>query len=331
MTAKFSGKKSANLAPFAEQTINMVGSMDYTMSDHEVIYLRSVKEFIKEDKPFDRYFELENQIEGMLKGMVAYSIQLVAISEQKIDVAAKANALADMIVTLTTSEHYRRVIPADSDEIEFEEIIKAIRGSESYLQALQNAQPLINYFSGWSGKVLDALREEKMLARTKIVDAIDSKYASAIAFNKTLRRVRNDHYDSLVSLARYAETNESKYLDELRNSPIIAVQMAIKGKKSLGGKELLTLHGMMTERMGMINENFEQLTPDIEAYHKSLMELDRLLERKSEAIKGARLTFIFWSRAHGKMASGVVSPAEWFDISDTGSLIFQAAGKAIGL
>jgi len=48
----------------------------------------------------------------------------------------------------------------------------------------------------------------------------------------------------------------------------------------------------------------------------------------SDAIREARLTFVVWSRAYQKMASGKTEPAEWFDISDTGKLLFGVAKKA---
>jgi len=38
-----------------------------------------------------------------------------------------------------------------------------------------------------------------------------------------------------------------------------------------------------------------------------------------------------WSRAYQKMASGKTDPAEWFDISDTGELLFGVAKRAAGI
>ena len=45
----------------------------------------------------------------------------------------------------------------------------------------------------------------------------------------------------------------------------------------------------------------------------------------------ANLTFIVWSRAYQKMALGKTDPAEWFDISESGTLLMGAAGRAAGL
>jgi len=51
----------------------------------------------------------------------------------------------------------------------------------------------------------------------------------------------------------------------------------------------------------------------------------QVVEYKDDAIREAHLTFVAWSRAYQKMASGKTDPADWFDISDTGKLLFGAA------
>ena len=36
-----------------------------------------------------------------------------------------------------------------------------------------------------------------------------------------------------------------------------------------------------------------------------------------------------WTRAHDRMARGVIDPAEWFDVTDAPGAIFRLAGAAI--
>jgi len=83
--------------------------------------------------------------------------------------------------------------------------------------------------------------------------------------------------------------------------------------------------------MTMVNENYHQLKPDYDDYFRSHNELKKIIDTKDEGIKEARLTFIIWSRAYQKMAMGKTDPAEWFDISESGTLLMGAAGRAAGL
>ncbi len=117
----------------------------------------------------------------------------------------------------------------------------------------------------------------------------------------------------------------------MRTIGVLPVVDAIRGKKSLTAKDMLSLHKIISGRMAMINENYTHLKPDYDEYFLSHNELKVMLEKKEEGIKEARLTFIVWSRAYQKMALGKTDPAEWFDISESGSLLMGAAGRAAGL
>ena len=83
-SSKWLKTESANLAPFAEQTISMVGQLNYSVSREEILYLRGMIDYMGGPEVLDRYLGLEEQVIRMLKGMVAYSLQVVAISEQDI-------------------------------------------------------------------------------------------------------------------------------------------------------------------------------------------------------------------------------------------------------
>ena len=81
---KFVKQESENLAPFAEQTIDLIGTLEYSLTDSEVLYLRNIHEYIDMEEPYARYFALENQVGNMLVALITYSIQIVTISEQDI-------------------------------------------------------------------------------------------------------------------------------------------------------------------------------------------------------------------------------------------------------
>ena len=329
---KFVKVESENLAPFAEQTIDLIGTLEYSLTDAEVLYLRNIHEYIDVEDPYARYFALENQVGNMLVALVTYSIQIVTISEQDIPENEKSNLLADVIVALI--ELIREdevVVNPNRDEEKINEIITQVRQQEEYLQALRMLMPLINEFSAHAGRVLNELDKEKQKAALLIEAAIDKKYANAIALHNEMRAAKDDMFLTLVNLSRYSVTRDPVYFDKMKSYGMFSVLAATENKKSLDTRELAQLHQALTAELSLVNENYKQLMPDIleyQQYHKELLEL---VESKEDAIREARLTFLVWTRAYQRMASGKEDPAEWFDISDTGKLLFGAAKRAAGI
>lgn len=330
--SKFLKSESENLAPFANQSIALVSSLNYGLSDNEILYLRKIDDYIDEDKPFDRFDALENQVGNQLKALITYSIQIVTISEQDISENKKSNELADILVTLSGLISDDEVIANENRSVERnKEILANVRASDDYLESLRILLPAINEFSTHALAVLDELEIEKRKAVQHLDSAIDRKYGKAIKFEKKLRSLRDSYYDSIIALSEYADTRDAKYIEETRDIGVLPVVEALKGKKSLTSKELLNLHKIITARMAVVNENYNQLKPDYDEYYKSHNELKKIVDAKDNGIKEARLTFIVWSRAYQKMALGKANPAEWFDVSESGGLLMGAAGRAAGL
>ena len=330
-SSKWLKTQSANLAPFAEQTISMVGELNYSVSREEAIYLRGMVDYMGGKEFLNRYQGLTAQVIRMLKGMVAYSLQVVAISEQNISAEKKVNALADMIIALQTPVLKDDIVQFPMTQEEFDVIIKNIRASESYLEALQHSTKLINAFQQHAGNVLDETKTELASLSTKINDAIDDKYKWTRAFDEEWRLIRDEFYEAMILLSTYAKTRSSKDFKALRNSRNYHIKLAIKGKNNLSGPEMIKLHNKLTARMRVFNENSDFVEQDIHDYHKTILELEEIVKNHEDGMKLIRLTFIAWSRAYGRMAAGKSNPAEWFDISETGSLLMGAARRAAGI
>ena len=329
---KFVKGESENLAPFSKQTIDLIGSLEYSLNEGELIHLRSIDRYFEKDDTFDRYLSLENQIGNMLTALVAYSLQIVTISEMQATENKKANELADVIIALRVFvEKDQLMVNEGRDEEGYETIITQVRQSEDYLEALRLILPIVNEFGAHAGRVLDELRMEKQKIALLIDEAIDMKYKSAVKFHRELRMVKDDLYETLYNLSRYGVTNDPAYLDTMKSFGFYPVLLALKNKKSLTLKQQEQLHKDLTERLRTVNENYAQLLPDIVAYEESVSELTKIVEFKDDAIREAHLTFVLWTRAYQKMASGKTDPAEWFDISDSGSLLFGAAKRAAGI
>ncbi|MFV2005131.1 MAG: hypothetical protein ACC650_07975 [Gammaproteobacteria bacterium] len=330
--SKFLKQESENLTPFANQTITLVSTLDYGLSDNEYLYLRKIEDYIEVDKPFERYLALENQVGNQLKALVAYSLQMVTIAEQPVSENEKSNQLADILQSLSDLVNKDQVVVKDEiGEERASKIMASVRSSEDYLQSLRLLLPAINEFSQHALVVVDELEKEKRKVVLMIEDAIDKKYGAAIAFEHGIRLVKNAYYNTTIALANYSQTRESKYIQEMRDYGVLPVVDALRGKKSLTSNEMLNIHKIVTQRMAVINENYKYLKPDYDEYFASHQELKKIVGTKGRGIKEARLTFIVWSRAYQKMALGKSDPAEWFDISESGGLLMGAAGRAAGI
>ncbi len=73
----------------------------------------------------------------------------------------------------------------------------------------------------------------------------------------------------------------------------------------------------------------EEIEPDWIHYRATHLELDDLYKDAQYEIRQIRLITLVWIRAHQKMASGIVSPAEWFDISDAPAMLLKMGTKAV--
>ena len=58
-----------------------------------------------------------------------------------------------------------------------------------------------------------------------------------------------------------------------------------------------------------------ELQPFWDEYRAAHTEIDELADLAMEQIAKVRLILLVWTRAHQKMASGIVDPADWFDIT----------------
>ena len=329
---KFVKHESENLAPFAQQTIDLIGALEYSLSEDHIFYLREIHDYMDVKDPYRRYFALENQVSSMLAAVTTYSLQIVAISEQNISENEKANKLADVVETLLDMILKDQELVNNNLEVEdVQGALVKVRQSEEYLAALRLLLPTINEFSAHGGRVLDELRIEKQKLALLIDEAIDKKYASALELHAEMRLARDGMYKTLVYLSKYSVSGDKADFDKMKSYGMFPVVMATKNKTSLSVKELYRLHKDITDNLRIVNENYEQLTPDIREYHEHHQELADIVEFKEDAIRESRATFILWSRAYQKMASGKTDPAEWFDISESGSLIFGLAKKAAGI
>ena len=87
--AAFQSQKRINLAPFAENAVSIVSDIEYGLSKARAVHIRP---FIGGEAA-EAYRMQWNRINRYLRGIVAYSVQIVTISESGISDTEKSVSL----------------------------------------------------------------------------------------------------------------------------------------------------------------------------------------------------------------------------------------------
>jgi len=93
-------------------------------------------------------------------------------------------------------------------------------------------------------------------------------------------------------------------------------------------EDLEKISEFLRTRLSALHLIENETKSDWETFRAAHRELDQLHEKASREINRARLIALVWLRAHQKMASGVASPAEWFDIQSLPSTLINQGVKA---
>ena len=100
-----------------------------------------------------------------------------------------------------------------------------------------------------------------------------------------------------------------------------------KGKPS--NEELKKIGEHLRARLKVTYQIGEEIKPDWENYRAAHRELDAMHVNAMDRINKTRLMALIWLRAHQKMASGVMSPAEWFNVKELPAQLIGAGTKAV--
>lgn len=96
-----------------------------------------------------------------------------------------------------------------------------------------------------------------------------------------------------------------------------------------GEEELAKAEAYLMERLTTMKRINDEMMPEVELYRDTHREWDAEFSSAVDGVARARAKYIFWSRAHRKIASGITDPAKWFDISEAPALLFKAGKKAL--
>ena len=238
---KFSPQVQADIGIFADTTIALITDAELGLTSKKSILVRDLMEL--EGNEEKSLFATRKKVSGALKRIVQYSVDLVVITETNETEAKMIGAYADYL----DGFKQRAVQNLGYNEAHYDELIEKIRSQETFLGAMQRAQPIINAVSQYINKLLEEYDDSIDALFFKIDAKIDDRYREVVWYQQTLE---TEKYEILKALGMVYLTikGDTGAYDRLVDSGIILQEQLLpKGKPSI--KELSAIADHLTQRL----------------------------------------------------------------------------------
>jgi hypothetical protein len=202
-----------------------------------------------------------------------------------------------------------------------------VRAQQTYLDAIQAAQPLIDEALHYGTALLE---EDEQIANTLVIaieQRIDADYADTQHFRTILEEQQREILIGLQLIREFYQTEDPTALRTL-GQKIARLHEILRGRPPLAS-DIPDIEAFLMQQLANIRTIGEQLEPDFQAWEEAHEELDLLYRIFLDNNRRAKLALTVWGRAHQKMASGVKNPAEWFSLGDLFNLGTKAVEKAL--
>jgi hypothetical protein len=303
--ATFKKKEEVNLEPFAEQTITMAGSVNYGFMSVRPVYTR---QYIEQTPEVVELRSMTLKIRGLMRGIVAYSIQVVTLSQASKTGPEQAQGLADFIEELLKPVVEQRNVDLRYEEGKVAETVENIRQQETLLDALRVAQPLVDEVA----RVADAFLDQYLAQQVKTIDALDQavdvEFAPILEYERFLRENQAYVLTNLELLYEYWKGDETA-LETLRQREVPALSK-MNLADGMTRRELREAEDILIARMARITELRKNIEPQMTLYATQKRELQDLNFEMGQTLSRTRAAITIWQRTHRAMAAGLIYPAD---------------------
>ncbi len=323
--SKFMQTESENLGPFATQTIAIVGESDFGFTERRAVYIRKyakvgsattsaeVKQFFANSAAADRLF----------RGIIEYSMKIVALSESEISQQEQIEAYA-IYMQGFRAESIQKMGGTTADQ---QVLVAEIRDQDNYLDALQSAQPMIDGVTQYGEQLLADLEISAAVAVNFIEKEIDKDHVELTEYTNLLVDKRNSLLRGLQNIYEY-ENGDGTALERLIESNIIRSR-ELQLKKDLSEQDLRKVEDHLVARLESLTAVADTIEPDWVRYRETHAELDNIYSQVLLEIRQARLALLTWARAHKLMSSGKSDPAEWFSLTDAPGALLKLGTNVV--
>jgi hypothetical protein len=321
MKGKFKGTREANVGLFADQTIAMLSSAEFGLDRQSTIYIR--KFFDENGTEEKRFLELVNDVKTVLGGIIRYSITIVTIAETEETEIDRIEAyVKNMKSVQQVAEKGLKLEPGHYDEI-----LEQVGQQDKFIDALKQAQPIINAVGRYTQTLADEIYEAAEVLEQKLDNRIDEEYAEVIRYQRSQNREKYLVLRGLSDLDDAYQNDESAFIRLIQSGAIRNKKLIPQGMPN--EEELSQLAQHLLNRLEVMHKIWQKIEPDWQLYHRTHRELDESHIKLLEDTNRLRIIMIVWLRAHQRMAAGIKNAAEWFNVEDAPTELFKLGSKAV--
>jgi len=306
---------AANVAPFAEQTLAMAGSFEHSLGQGRLVYARH----LAQGPETARYKESLAELQGHVRGIVAYSLQVVTAAESGLPGDEKARELAGFLDALLDRIGPDADVRTSLSEESVRAIIESVRSQESLVDALREAQPLVDGAGAMTLAIIDELSDSRVAAEAEIAGEIQKRHGPMMRYADIFKRQQAEVLEGLTLVDDYWNGDDLA-LEPLReNSPRFMADMPPTGRMTADDVRLLERR--MFDRMEELDQSRQSMASDVDIYFEQMRELDQISRSSEAALRKARVAVHLWVKTHRKLSMGITRPATFDLFEITESLI----------
>ena len=315
----FQSQQKLDLSPFANSMITVAGEIQYSLFENRLISVRKVAK----GPEVEKFAANIDKLRKIIRGIIAYSIEIVTLAESNTSGSEKANALADYLVSLKRPVLEKPIPELNLTEIQLDSIIVNVRSQKKFLDALGAAQPLINEVARATGELTEDSKSLLDSAYQAIVKEWNKEYSGAIWATKQIKASQIEVLTALYFAVEYTKGNQNS-LDSLYKYDPLSKEIFPEGHKPTR-EDLQMIQSRLYDKLGLVQDLKHLFQEDMIDYEEGLLELDRVKLAYNDALQLARTAIIMWTRAHVQLSRGVTEPAE----IDIMQLMLGAAKKVV--
>ncbi len=306
----------ANVAPFADQTIAMTGEVDTSLAQGRIVYTRH----LATGPEVMRYRALLKEFQDVVKGIVAYSFQVVTVAESGLPDTLKAAEMAKFLDGLRDRVEEHPSARFSLSEASIDTIIVNVRHADDLVGALRGAQPLADDAGHAAMAIIDELQEALDAAQNEMMDAINTRHGAMLTYSDSFKRQQGVVLGGLTAIDDYWKNRDRATLAALRDSlPYFFEGMPPTSQMTTGN--VVEVEERLYGRLEKMDRLRQSMAWDVEMYYKQVTEIDTVAETSLKALRISRLAIHMWTKTHRKLSAGITTPAMFDMFEITKSLV----------
>jgi hypothetical protein len=293
----------------------MAGSIDQSLGRGRLVYARH----LAQGPETARYKESLGKLQGLVRGIVAYSLQAVTVAESGLPADEKARELAGFLDRLIDHMSSGADVSTSLSEESVRAIIEDVRAQESLVDALRAAQPLVDEAGAATLAIIDELTDSGAAAEAEIADKIQERHGPMMRYASIFKRQQAEVLEGLTLVDGYWRGDELA-LEPLREkSP--RFMAGTPPVDRMTADDVRAVEQRLFGRMEELDRSRQSMASDLDVYFEQMRELDRLSQSSTAALRTARVAVHLWVKTHRKLSMGITKPATFDLFQITESLI----------